>query len=73
MGLLAGLQDTCQGLADRLSQQVVQLRKEMQPALQQVKQSEVSLSDISEMHGKLDNVVAAAAATSKDVQQIKVR
>lgn len=45
----------------------------MAPALQQVQQSSVSLSELAQIQNKLDSTLTAATAASKDIQQLKAK
>eukprot|EP00879_Flechtneria_rotunda_P017098 GHRR01017906.1.p1 GENE.GHRR01017906.1~~GHRR01017906.1.p1 ORF type:complete len:462 (+),score=206.71 GHRR01017906.1:903-2288(+) len=70
MTMLAALQDTAQGLEDRLSVTAGQLRRDLKATVQQAV-STISLADIMQTQAKLDAAEAAIAATTHELRIIK--
>ncbi|WIA42243.1 hypothetical protein OEZ86_008260 [Tetradesmus obliquus] len=69
LGMLAGLADQQQALAERLEVGLAQLRKEMKPSQQQTQQ--VSLSDFSALQSKVEAATAATTAAAKELAAVK--
>ncbi|WIA21789.1 hypothetical protein OEZ85_004173 [Tetradesmus obliquus] len=69
LGMLAGLADQQQALAERLDVGLAQLRKEMKPSQQQTQQ--VSLSDFSALQSKVEAATAATTAAAKELAAVK--